>query len=729
MASLEAIAAHPEQYSAEEVGAVRRRSELQLGVRVPNSARPGYTEIVRHPGTPNGPQDWPPFLAKNPDQPRTAWQAWQRGRSRAKGTGPAFGTRTPNAPYVWESYDDATRRAVALGSALVTVCGLQPSRGAAGIQLGNGSGWYTADIACVAFDLVSFPLYTSADDDFSQHIINLGELTVVFTTAANVPQMVRLATKGAVPSLKHVIVHGPPADPQQVAAGKAAGLVFHAYEDLVNAGLSRTLTPVPATDPSRPWSVISTSGTTGKPKGSVLTHANLSWIIAVAGEIFEHPTPAKELFHSYLPTGTAARSSSDAFAKHSHLPNTAHVGDRWFCWVYMAHGVPLSFGTPLDLFSDIQQSKPTLMLFVPRVMNRVVGQIKSMVDAEGSDAKRAFEEAYAEKRRMLIRDGVVSSSTRHDQPGGVLHKFRMMMGGRLYALTVGAAAIDGAMLEFARIVFGIKVMEGFGQTEIMGVATACGLDNPYVPFGGTVGPPVKFIDVKLMDVPALGYHATDKPFPRGEVCVRGPNVFSGYLREPDKTAETIDSDGFVLTGDVGELLPDGSIRIIDRSKNVFKVCFQSRIVRSVSHARSGTYQMMQGEFVAPEKIEAVLLRCPWLAQLYVHGELLKRFLVAVVVPDPERVAAWAKERGKTGGLKELCNDAELRAEVHAAMVETGRVNGLLGFEIPKDIALHPDPFTPEEGLTTPSMKNKRPQLKDRFSAAVKRLYDGIPDSG
>jgi long-chain acyl-CoA synthetase len=98
-----------------------------------------------------------------------------------------------------------------------------------------------------------------------------------------------------------------------------------------------------------------------------------------------------------------------------------------------------------------------------------------------------------------------------------------------------------------------------------------GMENPYVPFGNSVGIPLLYTDVRLMDVPGLGYTVGDQPNPRGEICCRGPNAFAGYYREPDKTKETIDEDGFVMTGDVAELLPDGSFRIIDRSKNVFKM--------------------------------------------------------------------------------------------------------------------------------------------------------------
>lgn len=176
-----------------------------------------------------------------------------------------------------------------------------------------------------------------------------------------------------------------------------------------------------------------------------------------------------------------------------------------------------------------------------------------------------------------------------------------------------------------------------------------------------------YCDIVLRDVPALGYFATDKPYPRGEICLRAPSVTVGYYKEPQKTREMIGEDGYINMGDVAELLPDGTLRIIDRAKNVFK--------------------MNQGVFVAPEKIENVLMRSTWITQLYIHGELTQSFLVAFAVPDPDRVAAWAKSRGKTGGLEELCKDAELVEIVREEMGKVGRANGLNGYEIPR-VGLH-----------------------------------------
>lgn len=168
----------------------------------------------------------------------------------------------------------------------------------------------------------------------------------------------------------------------------------------------------------------------------------------IGGDIFQEPTSSSDLFHSYLPS--------------------AHVGDRWFCWTVLSRGIPVSFGTAVDLFSDIQQSKPTIMGFVPRVLNRVVSQIKGMVEADGPAEQARFDAAYAAKRLLLVSKGVVSGDTEHDRPGGSFNRFRQLIGGRVKQWGIGAAAIDGGVLEFARVVFGVKIAELFGQTETTG---------------------------------------------------------------------------------------------------------------------------------------------------------------------------------------------------------------------------------------------------------------------
>lgn len=256
---------------------------------------------------------------------------------------------------------------------------------------------------------------------------------------------------------------------------------------------------------------------------------------------------------------------------------------------------------------------------------------------------------------------------------------------------------------FLRICFGAKVLEGYGMTE-----TSCTISLNHVDDTtcGHVGSPLPCCEVKLVDIPEMNYCNSDKPFPRGEVCVRGPTTFQGYFKDEVQTREVLDSDGWVHTGDVGTWLPGGRLKIIDRKKNIFKLA--------------------QGEYVAPEKIEAVYMKCPMVLQVFVYGDSLQAALVGIVVPDPEVLLPWAKERNLGTDLAALCLDPKVAAAILKGMLEEGRVAKLRGFEQVAAIKLTPNPFTLENGLLTPTFKFKRPQGKALFQADIDQLYASLP---
>ena len=200
-------------------------------------------------------------------------------------------------------------------------------------------------------------------------------------------------------------------------------------------------------------------------------------------------------------------------------------------------------------------------------------------------------------------------------------------------LTSGASPVSADVLLFLRICFGCCVLEGYGMTETSCLISITPLGDAQL---GHVGAPTPACEVKLADLPEMGYTNADSPSPRGEICVRGPILFRGYYKDEAATRETIDAEGWLHTGDVGAWLPGGRLKIIDRKKNIFKLA--------------------QGEYVAPEKIENVYARSPLVMQSFVYGDSLRAQLVAVVVPDPEAMLPWAAQRGLPQDLRALCDD-------------------------------------------------------------------------
>ncbi|KAG7251073.1 hypothetical protein CRUP_004539, partial [Coryphaenoides rupestris] len=189
------------------------------------------------------------------------------------------------------------------------------------------------------------------------------------------------------------------------------------------------------------------------------------------------------------------------------------------------------------------------------------------------------------------------------------------------------------------------------------------------------------------------------------VCVKGPNVFQGYLRDPEKTAEALDQDGWLHMGDIGKWLPNGTLKLIDRKKNLFKLA--------------------QGEYIAPEKIENVYIRCDKVAQIFVHGDSLQACLVAIVVPDPDFLPGWAKQRGLEGSYTELCQNKDVKKGILDDMLRLGKEGGLKSFEQVRDIMLHAEMFTVQNGLLTPTLKAKRYELLRHFREHIDVLYAGI----
>lgn len=166
----------------------------------------------------------------------------------------------------------------------------------------------------------------------------------------------------------------------------------------------------------------------------------------------------------------------------------------------------------------------------------------------------------------------------------------------------------------------------------------------------------------------MQYLSSDKPYPRGELCMKGSTITSGYYKRPDKTAEAFDEDGWFRTGDVAMIYPNGSVRIIDRSKNIFK--------------------LSQGEYIAPEKVENIFALCPFVAQSMVYGDSLKNCCIAIIVPDEGKMKAWASENGHASAdVKEIFEMEDYKKAVLASLDELGKANKLSSLERPKDIFL------------------------------------------
>jgi long-chain acyl-CoA synthetase len=257
-------------------------------------------------------------------------------------------------------------------------------------------------------------------------------------------------------------------------------------------------------------------------------------------------------------------------------------------------------------------------------------------------------------------------------------------------------------MEFLRICFSCVVIEGYGQTECCAAACATPPDFTGV---GNVGYPLTCVELKLIDCPSLGYTAQDKPFPRGEICFRGPICCKGYYKMDDKTKELIDENGWLHSGDVGAILEDGSVKIVDRAKNIFKIPL--------------------GEYIAPEKLEGTFLQSPLISQCFVYGHPLANNLIAVVVANEDNFKAYATNNNMEFDLEAMCSNPDIIKVVFNDLTNVGKSAKLRPYEFVKKIYLTHLPFTVDQGILTPTFKLKRPQAKDFFKDQIDSLYEEL----
>ncbi|XP_072165185.1 long-chain-fatty-acid--CoA ligase 5-like [Diadema setosum] len=610
----------------------------------------------------------------------TVYEAFKRGQ-RVSNDGPFLGARTgPNGRYEWMSFSEVDERCRLFGSGLIAMGEKPGGSTCIGIFSQNRPEWTISDLTCVQYSMVSVPLYNSLGWESCKYIVNKTNMsTLVVDNTEKASTIVDHAD--AMPTLRRVVVMDLPSEGAEDLHRRyaAAGLELHSFQDVIQHGVQNVADQVLPT-PDDLNTICFTSGTTGQPKGVPLRHrhhiANHDAVFSTHedSELFDH----QDIHFSLLPI--------------------AHVYERGNIYNIMINGTQVGYfgGDMLKLLDDAQELKPTIFTGVPRLFNRLYDKIKGSVDS-GSAIKRAlFYHAYNQKLKDL-ENGTLSNDTIWDRI--VFKKVQDLLGGRIRYLFSGGAPISGEVITFIRCLFGCYFVQAYGQTE----TTSCITHTlPSDPTSGHLGPPSGGTELKLVDVPELDYFASEN---KGEICMRAQNVFEGYLDNPEQTAETLDEDGWIHTGDIGEWTEIGTIRVIDRKKHIFKLA--------------------HGVYIAPEKVENVYVRNQLVMQVFVYGDSTKASMVGIVVPDPDVIPGFAEKLGVKGSLTELCQDERVKSAILTSMNEQGSSEGLLGFEQVKDICLHAEPFSEENGLLTPSLKNKRPDITKAFAAEIEDMYSNL----
>jgi len=589
-----------------------------------------------------------------------------------------------------------------LGAGLTTL-GLE-AKSNVGIFAPNRVEWVVAQIGCYSQSMAVVSLYATLGNDAVEYITNHAELQTIFTSKANLPTLLAVLDKVSHTStdgkLKNIVVfpeNGVKASEEDIKTCGAGGVTLHDYDAIIAAG-EEAKAEVVAPSPDDFAFIMYTSGTTGNPKGVLLSHRNVMATLSVSETRIKLAENARHL--SYLPL--------------------AHIFETIVQFSLYKKGGACGFftGSIKNLTSDLQALEPTVFAGVPRVFDKIYKKVMAGVEDAPCLKSWYFHRAYAGISEA-VRNGGVRDDTYDTK---VFIPLRAKLGlGKCTIILTGAAPCPPYLMEFLKVAIGAAVCQGYGLTE---TAAAAAIMYPDDTTTGQNGPPVPCNEIKLVDVPEMEYLNTDKPYSRGEIWIRGDNIFVGYYKNPEATAECLTDDGWFKTGDIGRWNPNGTLSIIDRKKNIFK--------------------LSQGEYIAAEKIEAVYSKSSIVGQIFVYGNSFKSFVLAVVVPDALQVLAFMKEHkfwtaegeaeNKVASPEFLAeyakvfkaNEAAINKHVHAQLKLQEKA--LKGFEKVRGIVVEGRldamlaGFTEANACTTPTFKLRRPFLLRRYVVELKALY-------
>lgn len=600
---------------------------------------------------------------------------------------PALGWRTiidgEAQDYEFLKYRELDEAVSVAGSAMkATVnCGKGTS---IGVYAANSTEWMITMKAVDYCGAMTVPLYETFGAEAVEYIIKHSGISLIFCSSSKLASLAKVLPKVKDQVVQVVVwssLPGVPVDASAISnAEETGGVPVVVWEKFLQFGKANhhDATPSGFKDVC---TIMYTSGTTGDPKGVEITNEAIL-------------TSAAALLKLMSQFGVIVRSS-DVFL--SFLP-LAHILDRVAEEAFLQLGGSIGYwqGDTKKLMDDVGALRPTIFAGVPRIYDRVYTGVTQKVKSSTPVQRAVFGICFRIKEFFLNNFGM-SQVPIVDKLA--FSKVKARLGGRVRLVISGGAPLASHVEHFLKVTMCAPVSQGYGLTETCGGSFIANPNRPEQV--GTVGPPVAGLDVRLESIPEMGYDATTKPY-EGEVCLRGPAVFAGYHKRPDLTEKDY-YGGWFHTGDVGRFEADGSLRLIDRKKNFFKL----------SH----------GEYVAAEKLENEYKKDTLVDQIWVYGDSTQAFLVGVVVPEEQTLVAIAHEVGVAGKFAELCDDANVEKAVQQRLEKAGRASGLKGFEIIKQLHLFPDGFSEANDLMTPSFKLKRPQLKKRFAAEIAAMYD------
>ncbi|MCP4574191.1 MAG: long-chain fatty acid--CoA ligase [bacterium] len=577
----------------------------------------------------------------------------------------AFAGRMPDGSWQKVSSAEAVRRVRALRHGLRSL-GVKPGDRVA-ILSENRVEWLLTDLACQCAGAISVPVYPTLLPDAISHILQDCAPVAVFVSSGEQAAKIH-AVREAVPSAKDIVAFEATELPDVMSFER----LLEIGQNLVDGLDDPATDDCVAVDADEPCSIIYTSGTTGKPKGVVLTHRNFVSNVLNIEDLFDIRSGDRCL--SFLPL--------------------SHVLERMAGYYTMIHcGVGISFAERMDTVPrDIQDVQPHIIISVPRLYEKMYGKILGLAMAAGSPKRdlvfwaRGIAVRVA-RRRVSGRPIPAGLAFKHRLANAlVFRKVQAKLGGHIRFMVSGGAPLSVKINEFFNGA-GLMICEGYGLTETSPVLTCNSLANMRF---GSVGLPIPDTEIRI---------AAD-----GEIMARGPQVMPGYYNRPDATADMIDGEGWLATGDIGHLDEDGYLFITDRKKDLIVTA--------------------GGKNIAPQPIENRFATNKYVTQTVVVGDR-RQYLSALVVPDFETVGEFAAGKGATDlDPAALVANPEVQSLFQDLIEELN--TELPGFSQIKKCSLLEKEFTQEAGELTPTMKVKRFAVARKYRDVIDAMYPTEP---
>ncbi|KAJ2697205.1 long-chain fatty acid-CoA ligase [Coemansia sp. IMI 203386] len=581
--------------------------------------------------------------------------------------------------YKWMNYNQAVDFTKLFGAGLVSLGMKKNSRVL--IYAPTSREWQLCAMGAFSQSMQIVTAYDTLGESGLLHAMNQAKVETAFLKADQMPILARIM--GDVETVKHVVyyqdVYGMPAGCEEAIEKVKARFAVHTMDQVVEMGKASPL-EINIADPQDIAMVMYTSGSTGTPKGVLICHQG---VMAVAGGIHAFIAPYIDYGHDVIL---------------SYLP-LSHVLAFFVDMYCMYSGIGIGYGTPRTLTDesvreckgDIKELRPMVMMGVPQVWNTIRAGMLKQVDKSGWLVRKLFYNA------VELKNGLRHYSLPHNFLDGIVFKkTKEATGGRLKFVITGGAPVNKNVQRLMNAAL-CPMIHGYGLTEASGLVSVQLPDDPTF---NNVGAPCPSVEMKLVDVPEANYFARNG---QGEVWVRGPSVFKGYLDNDELTKETVTEDGWLKTGDIGEWTPQGQLSIIDRKKNLVK--------------------MVTGEYIALEALEATYKNSLFIQNICVFADSRMAQPCAIVNIDGAQIAHIADEAGVGyNNPSEIATNPDFVRAVLSDLQRVAKRNSLTKQETLTAIVVDAELWSPENDRLTPAMKLKRSDIRDHNKDSLDAMY-------